>query len=130
VAARIQLSDLQLAILRVLWDRGEAAVSEVQAALATEREQAVTTVATVLDRLHARGVVGRRTEGRQYVYAPAVAEDEVRRRMVSDLTDRLFAGDPRALVSHLVAEGDIDARELKRLQRLIARREKEDGRGR
>ena len=123
-----QLSDLQLAILRVLWAEDEATVARVQEALSEERDLALTTVATLLSRLEVRGVVTRRTEGRQFVYRAAVAEAEVRRSMVSALMDRLFAGDPAALVHHLIDEGRIDADELARLERMLEKPDPENGR--
>ncbi len=116
-----QLSDLQLAILRVLWAREEATVAEVQEALRADRDLALTTVATMLSRLAGRGIVERRTEGRQFVYRAAVKEQEVRRSMVSALMDRLFEGDPAALVNHLLDEGAMDRKQLDRLKRMLAR---------
>lgn len=121
------LSETQLAILRVLWDAEQASVAEVQAALEAERALALTTVATMLSRLHRRGVVARRTEGRQFIYRAAVAEDEVRRTMVSELMQRLFEGDAAALVNHLVSEGEIDAEELAAIRRRLARRRSQAG---
>jgi BlaI family penicillinase repressor len=121
-----QLSDLQLDVLRVLWREEEASIAQVQQGLRGTRELALTTVATILSRLEARGVVTRRTEGRQFIYRAAVAEKEVRRSMVSALMDRLFSGDPAALVHHLIDEGRIDAGELARLERLL---ETEDAEG-
>ena len=118
-----QLSELQLAILRVLWREDEATVARVQELLRAEgRDLAHTSVATMLSRLETRGAVGRRTEGRQLVYRPLVEERDVKRSMVSALTERLFAGDPTALVHHLIDEGAIDADELARLRKLIAGR--------
>lgn len=114
-----QLSDLQLDVLRALWRADEATIAEVQEALRAERALALTTVATILSRLQARGIVTRRTEGRQFIYRAAVEEQEVRRSMVSALMDRLFAGDPKALVHHLIDEGRIDAGELARLEQLL-----------
>ena len=114
------LSDLQLAILRILWAEEEATVARVQEALREDRDLALTTVSTLLSRLETRGVVSRRAEGRQFIYRAAVAEDEVRRSMVDALTDRLFEGDPAALVHHLIDEGAINAAELERLEKLVA----------
>lgn len=123
-----QLSELQLAILRVLWRAGEATVADVQEALRGEgRDLAHTSVATMLSRLETRGAVGRRTEGRQLVYRPLLDEQDVKRSMVSALTERLFAGDPTALVHHLIDEGAIDADELARLRALLARRGRMEG---
>ena len=118
------LTDLQLALMRVLWERGEATVSEVQEALAPERDLAATTVATLLSRLAKRGVVSYRSQGRQYVYRAAVTEDAVRQSLAADLAD-LFEGDVAAVVSHLLAARDVDADDLARVKQLIEAKEAE-----
>jgi len=121
------LSDLQLSILRVLWTEEEATVVLVKDALRPERDLALTTVATLLSRLETRGVVTRRTEGRQFVYRAVLAQAEVRRSMVDALTERLFEGDSAALVHHLIDEGAIDAAELERLEKRVASRKGRKG---
>ena len=68
-----QLTDLQLALLRVLWTRGEATVTEMVEALRPERDLAPTTVATLLSRLEKRRVVSHSTRARQYVYRARVS---------------------------------------------------------
>ena len=115
------LGDLQLAIMRVLWQRGEAAAAEVHEALLAERCLAPTTIATMLTKMERKGVVDHRAEGRRFVYRPTVSEPQVRRSMVGELTERLFGGDRVALVSHLLAEHDLDAAELDELRRLTDR---------
>ena len=89
-----QLTDLQIAIIRVLWDRGQATVAEICEALREERGLAPTTIATLLTRLQKRGVVSHTTRQRQFVYRAEVTESEVQRSMVSDLTERLFDDSP------------------------------------
>ncbi|MCG6921897.1 MAG: BlaI/MecI/CopY family transcriptional regulator [Acidobacteria bacterium] len=118
--ARQSLGDLQHAIMAVLWGRGEATTSEVHEALRAERGLAPTTIATMLRKMENKGVVRHRTEGRQFVYRPAVTEDEVRESMVGELVERLFGGDAKALVAHLVSEHEIDATELEKLRRRLA----------
>ena len=120
-----QLGDLQHQIMRVLWERGEATVAEVHRALQPERERALTTIATMLTKMEKKGVVAHRTEGRKYIYRPAVAEDEVRVNMVSDLKNRLFGGNTAALVSHLLSEHDVDEEELGRLRTFIEEKDRE-----
>lgn len=119
-----RLGNLQLAIMRILWDRTEATVAEVHGLLLPERGLAPTTIATMLRKMEAKGVVTHRAEGRQFVYSPTVTENEVRRSMVAELTDHLFQGDASALVNHLLDEGDIDSGELDRLRQLIRARTK------
>ena len=113
------LGDLQHAIMRVLWDRGEAPVAEVHQCLLPERGLALTTIATMLSKMEKKGVVTRRMEGRGFVYGPTVSESEINRSMVSELTEQLFDGDAVALVSHLLTEQEIDRGELDEIRRLI-----------
>jgi BlaI family penicillinase repressor len=120
MADATQLTDLQLALMRVLWDRGEATVAEMADALRPARELAPTTIATLLSRLEKRGVVGHTSQGRQYVYRPRVSESEVRHSMVSGLTDLLFGGDVAALMSHLLDAGSVRPGDLEKVRSLIA----------
>lgn len=116
------LGDLQHAIMAVLWDRGEATTADVHDALRDERGLALTTIATMLRKMEDKGVVLHRVDGRQFVYRAAVSEDQVRRSMVGELVGRLFGGDPKALVAHLVSENEIDAGELDELRRRLSPR--------
>jgi BlaI family penicillinase repressor len=115
------LSELQLAIMNVLWTRKEASAAEVQTALA-ERELAITTVSTLLTRLEKRGVITHRAEGRTFIYRAAIPEKDVRRSMLRSLTDSLFSGDPTAVVSHLLTTRDVSPGDLDRMQELIDER--------
>ena len=116
---RHEITELQLAILRLLWERGEATVAELWDALHEERGLAQTTVATLVARLQRRGIVARRTRDRQYVYRATITESDVQHSMVSELTERLFAGDTAALVSHLIAASDMSPGDLARVKRMI-----------
>jgi len=124
-----QLADLQYAIMNVLWNEGEASVARVQEALGPDRERALTTIATMLAKLEKKGVVAHRTVGRQFLFRAKISEADVRRSMVGELTRRLFRGDAAALVSHLLAEEEIDPGELDRLKALIAEKSSPKQRG-
>lgn len=122
------LTELQLEIMGVLWERGEATGVEVRESLRPGRELAQTTVSTLLSRLEKRGLVTHRMEGRQYVYRVLVDEAQVRRSVVSELgemADRLFGGDRAELVTQLLAESDVEADDLARVRQMIERREAE-----
>ncbi len=121
-----RLGDLQLAILHVLWARGEASAAEVHRDLEADRGLAPTTIATMLTKMEAKGVVEHRAEGRKFIFRPTVVEAEVRRSMVSELTDRLFDGNAAALVSHLIAEYEIDPADLAALKARLSQPEGEE----
>lgn len=114
-----QLTELQIALLRVLWERGQATVAEICDALRPERSLALTTVATLLSRLEKRGIVSHETRARQYLYRSRVTESEVRRSMVGELTEQLFDGDVTALMSHLLTGAEISPGDVDRLKGLL-----------
>jgi predicted transcriptional regulator len=117
----VSLSELQIALMRVLWRRGETSTADVAAELADERGLKHTTVATVLTRLEKRGVGAQRREGRQLFYRALAGEAQVRRSMVADLVGALFDGDARQLVAHLVQESEIAPGDLAKVRKRLAR---------
>jgi len=117
------LGDLQLAILRALWERGEAAVATVHEAL-HERGLALTTIATMLRKMEEKGLVAHREQGRQFLYRAEVDPELVQKNLVGDLVTRLFDGDPLELVNHLLRAGDIELDELDDLRRQITEAER------
>lgn len=120
-----RLADLQLAIMQVLWDRGEATVGDVQKELEPSRKLAYTTVGTMLARMEEDGYVSHRTNGRVNVYQALLPREKVSRSMVSDLAQRLCAGDITQLVCHLLDECDVSREELSALKKLIRQKEQE-----
>lgn len=120
----VSLSDLQIALMRVLWRRGESSTADVAMELAAERGLKHTTIATLLTRLEKRGVVSQRREGRQLFYRAQIDEAQVRRSMVADLLGSLFDGDARELVAHLVQESEIAPDDIAKVRRRLMRGER------
>jgi BlaI family penicillinase repressor len=119
-----QLSDQQLAFMRVLWSLGEATTQQVHQALVDDGHAlAPTTVATVLARLERRGLITHRTRGRQFVFSARVSESQVRRSMLARLTDFFFGGDTAALVSHLAEDRSLSEDDLQHIKQLLAERD-------
>jgi BlaI family transcriptional regulator, penicillinase repressor len=119
-----RLGPLQLRIMKILWDRGEASVSGVQETLNAQSDFAYTTVATMLRKMEERGLVKHRIEGRTFIYRAAIAEEAVARGMADDLVERLFEGSLSDMVAHLLTSREISREELTRLERLIAEHKK------
>ena len=115
----VTLSELQLDVMRVLWQHGEVGTTEVVEALERSRGLAHTTVATLLSRLEKRGVVSSRRVGRQLQYQARVSADSVQRGMVSALVSRFFGGDAKALVAHLVREEELAPGDLTTVRRML-----------
>lgn len=118
-----RLTGPQLAVLRVLWDRSEATVTDVQQALHSDRPLAATTIATLLSRLVRRGVVAYRTEGRQYVYRAVLTEREARQHALVEVAKGLFEGDIATLVSQLLSSHELRSGDLAKVKALIEAKE-------
>ena len=120
----LRLGDLQLKIMKVLWELGRASVAEVHGQLSADR-LAYTTVATMLRKMEDRSLVRHDEEDRRFFYEAAVGEDEVTRSMSADFLDRLFEGSLATAVTHLLETRDVSREELVELERLIKRRSKQ-----
>jgi BlaI family transcriptional regulator, penicillinase repressor len=123
-AKTYRLGDLQLRIMKFLWEHGEAAVAQVHKELGGNASFAYTTVATMLRKMEARGLVAHREEGRSFFYRANVAAEAVSRSMADHLIDRLFEGSLTNAVNHLLSTREVSRDELSELERLIARRKK------
>jgi len=104
-----------------LWDYGEASIAQVHQALRPERPLALSTVATVLQRMHKKQWLRRRSRGRQYVFRPNITFDEVRNREVEDLARRMFGSRVQSLAEHLVVSGKLSVEEVEQLCKQLRR---------
>ena len=86
-----------------------------------------TTVLTILRNLEAKDFVSHEEEGRAHRYRARVAQQVAQKSALSRIVKKFFAGSPEALLAHLVDEHDVDATELRRLAKTIAKREKKGG---
>lgn len=120
-----RLTPPQVEILRVLWQRSEATVVQIQQALRSARPLATTTIATLLSRLEKRGLVAYRTEGRQYVYRAVLQERDAQQRALVEVTQDLFAGDVPSMVSQLLSSHELRAGDLAQVRQLIEAKEQE-----
>src|SRR6476469_7736607 len=117
------MTELQLKVMRILWDKGEVTASDVQAGLRPTHDLAATTVSTLLARMAKRGDVAMRRDGRQFFYSALIAESDITARKLSEVADLLFSGSAAAAISHLLDSTKLDAGELRALQKQIAEKE-------
>jgi predicted transcriptional regulator len=122
---RATLTAPQLEIVKVLWERTEATVVEIQEALRAERPLAATTIATLLSRLEKRGLVTYRTEGRQYVYRAVLREQDAQQHALTEVTKGLFGGDIASMVSQLLSTHEVRPGDLAKVRALIVAKEQE-----
>ena len=116
-------TDAELAILRVLWERGPSTVRQVHDALTPERPTAYTTALKLLQIMTEKGLVRRDETDRTHVYYARLSEDQTQRQLVRDLLDRAFGGSASKLVMQALATRRASAEELTEIRRLIDGRE-------
>jgi BlaI family transcriptional regulator, penicillinase repressor len=127
VVTQKQLSELQLAVVRALWDLGEGSVSDVLSEVGRNgRELAPTTVATLLRRLEKGGWVEHRERGRQFVYRARVSREQATGGVLDRITRAFFGGSIPALVCQLLESEQVSAEDLALMRELIARKEGEE----
>ena len=120
-----RLTTPQVEILRVLWERSEATVIDIQQALRAQRPLAATTIATLLSRLEKRGLVAYRTEGRQYVYRALLQQGDAQQHALVEVKQGLFAGDVAMMVNQLLSSHELRPGDLARVRELIDAKEQE-----
>jgi predicted transcriptional regulator len=91
----------------------------MHAALHPERGLAPTTVATMLGKMEARGLITHREQGRAFIYRAAVEAGDVTRDLGDYFVQRLFAGSVAGAVSHLLRTREVSRTELEQLEKLI-----------
>ncbi len=125
---RLKLSRLELRILEILWTGGKATIRQVQEAF-PEPRPAYTTIQTTVYRLERKKAVRRlRKIGNAHLFEPTVAREVTRRRLLDEILS-FFGGRPMPMMAQLAAAGKLTRDDLRELEALLARREREDGRG-
>jgi predicted transcriptional regulator len=113
-------TDAELAILRVLWERGPSTVRQVYAVLSQGRSFAYTTTLKLLQIMTEKGLTTREAQGQHHVYRPRHAERETQRRLVADLLERAFGGSISTLVMQALAAKRTSPDELREIRRLLS----------
>ena len=120
-------TDAELAILRVLWNRGPSTVREVAEAM--RHQGAYTTVLKTLQIMTDKGLVRRDDAARTHVYEAAASETSTQRQLVSDLMQRVFEGSAGKLVLQALQAGQASPDELAEIRRLLDSHRAEKTRG-
>jgi len=123
------LGDLQRAVLETVWELGEANVHKVREQLDRDKTLAYTTVLSAMQKLEKAGWLDHRPEGKSYVYFATQSREQAGLGSVRRLVKRIFEGDALAMFQHLIQEGNLNAKELGELKRMIEKKEREQEEG-
>ena len=117
----------ELEVLQVLWDEGPATVRQVMERLNTERPRRYTTIMSLLDVMHGKGLLKRKSQGRAFVYSAKADQAKTLKKMVGDLLSRAFQGSSSALVTHLLDQASPSQEELQSIRAAIREHERTQG---
>lgn len=118
-------TELEMEILKVLWNDGPGTVRHVRDRLKGFRELAHTSVITIMNIMVDKGYLARVRQGWQYIYEAKVTREATARGMLRDVVNRVFDGSAGAAMLNLLETGKFDADTLKELRDQIERRYKE-----
>lgn len=120
-------TELELEILKILWDDSPLPVREVRSRLETKsgRVLAHSSVITMLNIMHRKGFLKRKKEGKSFLFSPKLKKKTVTGGIMGDMLSRVFDGSTSDLVLNLLETTDLDAEELAELRKLINRKAKE-----
>src|ERR1700722_10332710 len=116
----ITLTEAELRLMRLLWERGESGVGELVAAMPEGNALAYNSVLTTIRVLEQKGYVRHRQEGRAFVYIPCVAEHEAGRSEVRHMMQRFFGNSRERLLLALLGDDEVTPEEVERLKDAIA----------
>jgi predicted transcriptional regulator len=114
------LTEAELRLMKILWRRGESAVTDLVSAMPDGEILAYNSVLTTIRILEQKGYVDHRQEGRAFIYRPVIAEHEARGSEVKHVLNRFFGNSREQLLLTLLGDGDITRDELERLKAAIA----------
>ena len=112
-------TEAELAILRVLWERGPSTVREVWERLSPRQRTGYTTVLKIMQIMFDKGLLARDESDRSHVYRAARSREQTQRQVVGHLLDRLFAGSAPELVMQALAARKATPAELAEIRKLL-----------
>ena len=119
-----QPNTVEMAILRLLWERGPSTVRGVHEGLRRGRQTGYTSTLKMMQVMADKGLLKRDDSCRPQLYRPAVPAEQTQRRIVRDLIDRVFGGSARQLVMRAVESERVTAEELAEIRQLLDRKER------
>jgi len=119
-------TELELLILKILWEQAPMPVRDIRKRLAEEgRNLAHTSVITTLNKMFAKKQLRRRKQGNAFLFSPRIDRDAVSRQMLGDIVHRVFDGSASAVVLSLFDCSQIDEEDVKEMRRLFNRKVRE-----
>jgi BlaI family transcriptional regulator, penicillinase repressor len=112
-------TNAELEVLRLLWRGGPQTVRDVYDVIRRRRDVGYTTMLKTLQVMAEKGLVTRDESERSHVYAAAIPETTVKKRLVADLVDRAFDGSAVGLAMQALSSKRASPEEIREIRRLL-----------
>ena len=123
---KIELSDFELEVLQIFWNHPTSSAPEIHQIIEQKRPVSYSTVKTIIDRLEKKAALSRsHQKGRTIFYSPLVEKNQMRKPMITDFIKRVFLGESKPLVAHILKEEKLSLDDISYLESLLEQRKKE-----
>jgi BlaI family penicillinase repressor len=109
----------EVEILGILWDHGPSTVREVHERLGADRSVGYTGALKLMQNMHAKGLVNRNQDGQAHIYE-AREPARMKRQLLGDMIQRVFAGSASQLVLHLLEDEKATPKEIEEIRQMLA----------
>ncbi len=120
---RVRPTELELTILRALWESGPSSVRQIHAILDASKPTGYTTVLKMLQIMTDKGLVKRDETVRPQIYRPSASQEQMQRRLLRDLIQRAYGGSVKALVMHALGDSKTSPEDVEAIEKMLARAE-------
>ena len=116
------LTDAELRLMEILWEKGSATVNDVLDALPEDNQLAYSTVLTFMRILERKGYLTHEKRSRAFVYSPVIDRSEARQNVIGYVLNRFFNNSPEQLVLNMLESEKLNSKELEKLKKLLAKK--------
>ena len=121
--AKQQPTEREVEILKILWDNGPSTVRQVNEAMNKFETIGYTTTLKLMQIMAEKGLLVRDESKFKHVYKPAASEEKTQNQLVNNLLEKVFSGSAEKLVMRALSAKNISSKELKRIKKMIEKRE-------
>ena len=113
------LSDSELEVMKILWDKGEGTVRDVLEGLRPKKDLAFNTVMTFLVRMHKKGYLSRKKQGGIYIYNPKVTKSRTLTEIVDKIINKVLDGSLDPLVTYIAESRNLSPEQIQKLKKIV-----------
>jgi len=116
-------TEVELQILRVLWERGPSSVREVHLALEDDRDTGYSTTLKMMQVMTDKGLLLKDDSRRPQVYRPTISQEQAQTQFVDDMIQRVFGGAADKLILRAVSSRHLSRQDLEQIRKLLKKLE-------